>query len=215
MISDARPIPDWDAFQTLSAEDMILHEMIHSTTHLYSFGLKLAVDLFRIVRLQPDAPVSWEKVAEAANATRCPNAFWAPMAALVRDLPQCVPAPPEFLALVPAARNLQRMRMVAQKRLFTATDDADKMNPFTRNGIFLLLHKGPVSRARYLVDLLSGDAAESRKTAMNGDGGQSWKRLPSHLKNALHDLQAYRRAIKQAPAESCRSQVESDPLKAI
>lgn len=83
---------------------------------------------------------------------------------------------------------------LAFKRLFSATDHADEMNPFTRNGIFLLLHDGPISRLRYLAELSHGDAAESRRAAMGAQENQSWKTLPTHLRSAWHDLQAYRRA---------------------
>ncbi len=202
MAADAMPISGWSAYHTLSPEDMILHEAVHSTTHLYSFGLKLAVDIFRINRLAKQAAdctpaepggIDWQSISDRVATTRCPDAFWVPTMALDRGLPGLLPIPHDFLAKSPADRRSKRMRLVAGKRLFTATDNADAMNPFTRNGIFLLLHNGPVSRLRYLAEIAHGDAAESRRAAM-ATGSQSWKHLPAHLRSAWHDLQAYRRA---------------------
>ncbi len=201
MSADARPLPGWSPFFTLSPEDMLLHEVIHSTTHLYSFGLKLAIDIFRIQRLVAgdnslSAAIDWQTVISRANATHCPMAFWIPLVALSRGLAGQLPVPPEVLDQAPHGERFRRLGLVAYKRLFTATDDADKMNPFTRNGIFLMLHNGTISRLRYLAELTRDDAAESRRTHLGSSGGQGWRNLKTHLRHAWLDLRTYRRAIK-------------------
>lgn len=198
MAGRAVAVSGYDAFATLSPADMILHEAIHSTTHLYSFGMKLAVDMHRIMRLAQvmGTPIDWDALASAANATRCPRAFWAPLVALQQGIGAQLPVDASLFSHAPTTEQFRRMTIVASKRIFTATDDADQMNPFTRNGIFLLLHNSPVGAARYLVELSRGDAAESRRTALGGSGGQSWKNLRNHLRNAWLDLNAFRRAIR-------------------
>jgi len=198
MAADMQPLRCWPSFSTLSAEDMIVHEAIHCTTHLYSFGLKLAVDIFRIVQLAEMAgnTIDWQKIADRTGRTRCPRAFWVPVAALHQGLGDQSPFPPEFMNRAPKDERQRRMNLVAYKRLFSAVDKADEMNPFTRNGIFLMLHDGPINRLRYLAELSRGDAAESRRTAMQGRGGQSYKNLKRHLRSAWMDLKQYRRAVR-------------------
>lgn len=198
MADAALPIAGWSHFATLSPADMILHEAVHSTTHLYSYGMKLAYDLFRISRWAAHSSIAVDAgaIALCANVTHCPLAFWAPVIALGKGLPGSIPIVNDLLAHAPTGDKSRRVSIIAFRRLFTATDDADEMNPFTRNGIFLLMHDGLFARLRYVGELTRGDAAESRRTAMNSSGRQSWKNLRSHLRNAWIDLKAYRRAIR-------------------
>jgi hypothetical protein len=75
-------------------------------------------------------------------------------------------------------------------------ENVDEMNPFTRNGIFLLLFDNTYRRLQYLVSLSTGQAAESRKTALAGGGNQGRANLPQHLKSALRDWRRFRRATR-------------------
>jgi MoaA/NifB/PqqE/SkfB family radical SAM enzyme len=196
--------PDADALQNLvpvsdkypifapSREAMLLHEAMHNTTHMFSHGLKLAFDVSRIVRL---GAVDWSRLAELARATRCPRAFWAPLRVVARTLNlQGIPA--EFLHAAVNDGRQRRIELVASKRLFSETGTTDTMNPFSRNAVFLLLFDGVVQRARYLANLTTGSAAESRRTALSSGAGQGLSQLPSHLRMALRDWRNYRRATR-------------------
>lgn len=187
MLRRTIPVSGWTHYHTLSLEDMVLHEAIHSTTHLWSFGLKLARDLQRIAALagRHSMRVQWDSIASDAAGSAAPLAFWAPLGALHRSLVDAVsPLPPEFLALAPAGRRLDNAIHTAARRAFTATDDAAALNPFVRNGIFLRLMDWR-SRSGYVRQWLGASAAESRRAALGSAGATSWKHLPAQLFEAL------------------------------
>ncbi|MGI8908691.1 MAG: nucleotidyltransferase family protein [Candidatus Sumerlaeaceae bacterium] len=173
-------------------EAMILHEGIHTTTHMFSHGLKLAFDLARILRVRQ---IEWNEVEEMAAGTKCPRAFWTPVRVLARELPQ-LQIPDEFLGRAPADGRQQRLELIAGKRLFSEIESAEAMNPFSRNAIFLMLFDSVFRRAGYLVSLATGPAAESRRAAFSGRGQQAIGSLPEHLKLALRDWRSYRRATR-------------------
>src|SRR3546814_8384066 len=80
------------------------------------------------------------------RSTRTDTLF--PYTTLFRSMPGLLPIPAELWTLAPRGKRWERMKLVASKRLFTAIDNAEEMNPFTRNGIFLLLHDNSISRIR-------------------------------------------------------------------
>lgn len=198
MFKEALGLGGWSQYQTLSPEHMALHELVHATSHLYSFGFKLALDLHRINNYAAELgqTVDWQRVCDLADRTYCPNAFYVPLATVLRGMPGRAGIPVDITSRLPKSKHFRRMQLIAHKRLFTATDNAEQMNPFTRNGIFILLHNNLLTRARYLAMLSTGTAAESRRTHLGSDGGQSWKNLRTHLKAAWLDLKAYRRATR-------------------
>jgi hypothetical protein len=174
---------------------MILHEALHCTSHLWSFGLKLAWDVSRIQRLaaQTGAPesaaaaITWARLPSLADSTRSPLSFWAPVLALHENLPSTVqPFPEALICGAQSSRFTHRATSLAQSRMFSATEDAAALNPFTRNAIFLSLFQG--QRVHYLRELLTGSAAESRRSALASSGQQSWKQLPAHLYRACKSL---------------------------
>ena len=174
------------------AEAMLLHEGIHTTTHLYSHGLKLAYDISRLLR---STEVNWDGLAELVAQTKCPRAFWAPIRLVAKNL-AAVGIPEDFIKRAPGDRRQRRVELVASKRMFSVAETADAMNPFSRNAIFLMLFDSIGRRVGYLAGLTSGTAAESRRTALAGNGRQGLGEIPGHLRVALRDWRNYRRATK-------------------
>lgn len=198
----AIPIAGWPAFFALHPTDMILHEAVHCTSHLWSFGLKLAHDIARIQQLaarpaiaqansEPAPQIEWALLPQLAESTHCPQAFWAPILSLQTMLTPLLPFPEPLMIHAPCTRASVRATNVARRRMFQPVEDADTLNPFVRNAVFLSLFKG--QRTRYLHELLSGSAAESRQTALTSGGGQGWKELPTHLLSACKELLIRRR----------------------
>lgn len=175
-----------------AAEAMLLHEAMHTTTHLFSHGLKLAFDTARILR---SYEVDWSRVATLANGTKCPRACWTPLRVLSSYIPE-LGIPAEALGAAAAGRRQQRLELIASRRLFSAFESTDAMNPFSRNAIFLMLFDGLMRKGAYLASLTTGSAAESRRTAMNSGGGQAYSQLGSHFRSALRDWRSYRRATR-------------------
>lgn len=186
----ATPIPGWPCYQALSPTDMVLHEAVHCTSHLWSFGMKLAWDLQRISRLPGE--IHWSTLPGFAHKTDFPMAFWAPVLALTGALPpHTLPMPPDFITSVQSSTKYQKTQRLASARTFTATDNAEALNPFLRNILFLSLMSWP-KRASYLTYLFSPEASESRRTALSASGGQSWRQLPRHISKAWQQWRGMR-----------------------
>jgi hypothetical protein len=190
MIQARIPAPGLPGLFTLSPEGMIFHEVIHSATHLFAYGVKCALDVMRIQRLFNT--IEWDTVAQFAWMSGCPRAFWAPFRSLVNGLEGLMPIPDSIMSQAPDDSRQRRIEMLATRRLFTATENPDEMNPFTRNGIFLWMFDGIAPRIRYVAGLFDKETAESRRSALSRPGGQNVTQLKQHLRRAAADWRSYR-----------------------
>lgn len=189
-LSNLLPLGD-APYRVLPAEEMLLHVVMHNTTHLFTHGLKCAYDVLRILDLWPQP--NWELLTGLIAKTRCPRAFWVPATLLNRELGIGFPA--QFMANAPCDVRERRLELVAASRIFVNCESADELNPFTRNGIFLLMFDSLLARTRYIANLSGGEAAASRKTAMAKLENQSWNSMPRHLRQAWSDFRRFRRAV--------------------
>ncbi len=182
LLRDAVVIPGWPAFSVFSPVGMVLHEAVHCTSHLWSFGMKLPLDLHRIVRLS--GSIDWTALHTLVRATYFPAAFWSSMSAILDALPQdALPTPPDYGQHIPADARTAAGRRLASARLLTACDNADALNPVVRNLAYLKM-MGWSERLDYIRYLRSPEATVPRRTALGAGGGQSWKKLPAHLLDA-------------------------------
>ncbi|MBX7245869.1 MAG: nucleotidyltransferase family protein [Candidatus Sumerlaeaceae bacterium] len=193
LLARAQPVPGKAPLFTLDGEGNLLHLGIHATAHFFSHGLKHGMDVFRVLRHFGN--LDWEYIANAANHSACPRAFWTPMRVLNEDLKLGLPA--ELLARGPNDQRQKRLDLVAGNRLFVAAEKAYDLNPITRNGLFLMMFDSWMGRLRYVAEWAGGDTAEARRNAMETQPGQAVSQLPRYLRQSLADWRRYRGAVRK------------------
>jgi hypothetical protein len=157
--------------------------------------LKSAWDLLWICNRFPE--LDWGRLAGWLKATALARGFWVPVRVLTEEL--SLPLPAEFLRHAPDDRRQIKLEMIARQRLFSTLEGPFDMNPFTKNGVFLLLHDSGMSRVRYLVSLGGGNLAESRASARKNHRSQSFQQMWAQLREAFWQLRQYQRlAARQA-----------------
>jgi hypothetical protein len=86
--------------------------------------------------------------------------------------------------------------------MFAALETAFELNPFSKNGFFMMLHDSPVGRARHLASLLGHEERESRRASarvlrrVNSSGHSS--RLGFQLRQGVAQWRAFKRAVASA-----------------
>ena len=193
MLAQARPLPQgcWSSLATLSLEGMVLHCLMHTTTHLFAQGGKAGWDVAFLVR-HAGAAFDWQAVARWAAASRVPRAFWAPARVVAEELD--LPLPADLFAAGPTDGRQRQLELIARRRLFGPAESADEINPLSRTAVFLLLHDGLPRRLGYLAWLLGPEAGESRRTARKRAVTQRLSSLPAHLRQALVQYRHFRSA---------------------
>lgn len=180
------------SLETLDAEGMLVHTLVHASTHVFTHGLKTAWDVAYLVDRE-GASLDWDRLRRWAEATRVPRAFWTPARVLTAALD--LPLPHGLLASAPADRRQRQLEIIAQRRLFSAFEGAFELNPFSRTAVFLMMHDGPVRRAAYLLWLLRSEAAAARRSARRTTTTQRWRDMPQQLGEAAAQWRQYRTAI--------------------
>ncbi|HUK42378.1 MAG TPA: hypothetical protein VLX11_15085, partial [Candidatus Acidoferrales bacterium] len=193
MLAHVRPIEGNHLF-TLDPEGFLLHAGIHASTHLFSYGLKTAWDIFWALQCFPD--LDWGRLARWVGACRMARGFWVPMRVLCRELE--MPVPVKFLSRAPADRRQQKLETIARHLLFSSLEGAFDLNPISKNGVFLLLHNSWINGARYLLSLAGQEAAEARRSAREMAPSQALAQLPHQFREAISHWRAYRRALARA-----------------
>lgn len=193
MLAAARPLPQggWSSLATLSPEGMVLHCLMHTTTHLFAQGGKAGWDVAFLVQHAGPA-FDWQVVASWAAACRVPRAFWAPARVVAEELD--LPMPADVFAAAPTDRRQRQLEVIARRRLFGPAESADEMNPLSRTAVFLMLHDGLSRRLGYLAWLLGPEAGESRRTARKRSVAQRLSSLPAHLRQAIVHYRHFRSA---------------------
>ena len=181
MLAHARPVDGLDPFYTLNPEGLLLHAGVHASAHLFSHGLKTAWDLLWICSRFPE--LEWDQLARWVKACRLPRGFWVPVRVLAREL--SIPLSGEFLRQAPLDRRQLNLENIARHRLFSALEGPFDLNPFSKTGVFLLLHDSWIGRVRYLAALREEKAAEARSNARLHDPSQSFHRVIRQVPEAL------------------------------
>jgi hypothetical protein len=183
MLAQSRPVDGLDPLRTLSPEGLLLHAGVHASAHLFSNGLKAAWDLLWISSRFPE--LEWDLLARWIGVSRLPRGFWVPVRVLAQEL--SIPLPLEFLRRAPVDRRQLKLETIARHRLFSALERPFELNPFSRNGVFLLFHDSWLGWVRYLT-------AEARDTVRLRHPSQSLQRVCRQLPEALSQWRRYRRA---------------------
>jgi len=197
MVALARPIAGLDSLSTLDPQGMLLHALVHSTAHLFSLGLRAAWDAAWILRTFPNADLS--QLHGWVNESRMPRAFWVP-AGLIHSQ-QIVALPTTLMNGVPSDGRQRRLERVARARMFAALETAFELNPFSKNGFFMMLQDSPVGKARHLASLLGHDERESRRASarmlrrVDASGHSSG--IGFQLRQGVAQWRAFKRAVAQ------------------
>ncbi len=176
MLARAQPLGPLERLDTLDAEGLLLHAMVHCSQNVFSHGLRAAWDVLAILRMSPE--LDWDRLARWVSATRVPRGFWVPTAVLARELG--LPVPPDFLRGAPRDALQRDLEAIARRRLFRVAERVGELDPFSRNAVLLLLHDSFRARARYLGTLCRWAAVRPRgrrrAPAPSSPGGQDFAR---------------------------------------
>ena len=197
MLAHARPVDGMDPLDTLDPEGFLLHAGMHASTHLFTHGLKTAWDLRWVLKRFEE--LDWDRLTSWVQASRMPRGFWVPVRVLCRELE--IPIPLEFLARAPVDRRQRKLETIARARLFSAMEGVFDLNPFSKTGVFLLLHDSWRGWGRYLASLVGREAAEARRSARHNVPAQAFPRLPQQFRQAWFHWQQYRRALARTTAD--------------
>ena len=191
MLAHASPVDGLNPLCTLNPAGLLLHAGMHASSHLFSCGLKTAWDLLWICSRFPE--LEWDTLARWVKASRLPRGFWVPVRVLSQEL--SIPPPLEFLQQAPVDRRQLNLETIARHRLFSAVEGPFDLNPFSKTGVFLLLHDSWIGRVRYLAALREGKAAESRANARQHHPSQSFHQMWRQLREALLQWRRYQRSL--------------------
>jgi hypothetical protein len=193
MLGRARPLALAETFDTLDAEGLLLHAVIHCSQSCFSHGLRTGWDILQILRT--NSGLDWDRLARWVAATRAPRGFWVPAAVLARELG--LPLPPDFLRQVPRDALERELETVAGRRLFRVAERTGELDPLSRNALLLLLHDSLRARVRYLGTLGHWAAIRPRGRAPAGPRQSG----VGPLRQAWRHFRQYRRAVARAVAD--------------
>jgi hypothetical protein len=120
-----------------------------------------------------------------------------PLAVLSRELG--LPLPDDFLRQVPRDALERDLETMAGRRIFRVTERTGELDPFSRNGMLLLLHDSLGARVRYLGAL--GRWAVGRPRGRPTLGGSPPSAV-GPLRQAWRHFRLYRRAVARAAADA-------------
>jgi hypothetical protein len=195
MLGRSRPLALAEGFDALDAEGLLLHAVVHCSQSCFSHGLRAAWDVLAILRMEPG--VDWDRLARWVRQTRAPRGFWVPLAVLSRELG--LPLPDDFLRQVPRDALERDLETMAGRRIFRVTERTGELDPFSRNGMLLLLHDSLGARVRYLGAL--GRWAVGRPRGRPTPGGSPPSAV-GPLRQAWRHFRLYRRAVARAAADA-------------
>jgi hypothetical protein len=181
----------------LGPEGFLLQAGVHASTHLFTHGLKTAWDLRWVLKRFEE--LDWDRLTGWVQVSRMPRGFWVPVRVLCRELE--IPIPLEFLARAPVDRRQRQLETIARARLFSAMEGVFDLNPFSKTGVFLLLHDSWRGWGRYLAFMVGREAAEARRSARHHAPAQAFPRLPQQFRQAWFHWQQYRRALARTTAD--------------
>jgi MoaA/NifB/PqqE/SkfB family radical SAM enzyme len=180
---------------TLDAEATLLHAVVHCTSHLFAHGFKTAWDIAQCRRSED---FDWERLQGWVAAMDIPRAFWTPFNALRREL--AIHVPSRFSDQPLRDAKQLRLETIARRRIFSASEAAEEVNPFSKNAVFVMMCDSPVTRARVLFSLFRRDAAEARTSNWEYMAEQSATPLTTELRTQLFEAWRQWRDYRQVIA---------------
>ncbi|MEO8577611.1 MAG: nucleotidyltransferase family protein [Gemmatimonadales bacterium] len=196
MLKRSRPVAHLPSISTLDPEGMMLHALVHSTAHLYSYGLRAAWDCAWLLERFPAVDIN--RLLEWVGSLAMPRSFWVPARVLGKET---VSFPRGLMQHAPSDERQRRLERVAEVRLFSALEGAFDLNPISKNGFFLMLYDSVLGRARHLTSLLGHDEREARRSAAerarkaDPDGNHS--AISIQIRQGMNHWRQYQRAASR------------------
>lgn len=160
MLGRTKPLSDLPALSTLDTEGMILHALVHSSAHVFSYGLRAAWDVVWL--LERFSSIDGVVLGKWVRQLAMPRSFWVPAQVVFKSFGQL---PVALMEGVPRDDRQHRLQRVADLRMFSAIENAFELNPISKNGFFLILHDSTFGRARHVAALFRPEERESRRSA--------------------------------------------------
>ena len=136
--------PELPNLHTLDAESMLLHCAVHTTSHFFSHGLKMAWDMRWISN--HCAPIDWDRLRQLVRQLPIENSFWLPTCILASELPLGIAD--QFRRLAPKPLAAQRLESAARRRLFQSLQTGTSISKSRRYGMLFLLCNNHRQRLR-------------------------------------------------------------------
>jgi hypothetical protein len=187
LLTDRLPVSEWPSLDTMGAEALAFHAVVHTSSSFYSYGLKAAWDLRVLAEAYPE--LDWARLARWARTLPAPRAFWVPMGLLARELN--VGVPETLLRLAPPDGGGRRLERVAAERLFRATDAFADLDAATKAGMMLLMHHSLKGKAHYVAAKLWWRGS---RPATWGDAIRRARRADL-VRQAWRNFRRYRRSV--------------------
>jgi hypothetical protein len=163
---------------------MMLHALMHCAAHLFGCGLKAAWDVAWLLEREPNLDA--DRVRSWADRCAMPAGFYLP-AKVIRDSLD-VAIPSKLLERLPNEPRFGPLERVVRLRLFLAMEGAYELNPVTKHGIFLMLHRSWRGRALHVASLFAPHERESRAQA-----GSISPKLSTQIRESAASWKKYRR----------------------
>ncbi len=160
MLARAQNIPGFTALRALSPEGMILHSLVHCTAHLFDGGLKAAWEIEWLRERYPT--IDWNLIGDWADQSAVPAAFYLPAKVLRTSLGLSIPS--VLLGRAPHSPRFAALERLILSRMFATFHNPQEINPFTKNGVFLVMQTKWRSRMMQLVLLAGRESGEARAT---------------------------------------------------
>ena len=195
MLSRSMPIEGAyaDVFSALDFEGRMLHAGMQSASHLFSCGLRTAWDLRWILTQSPS--LDWDRLAHWIEVSRVPRGCWTAVGVLAEALE--LPIPKEVLRRCPADTRQKKLNTIARHLLFTAYDQPQDVNPFSKVGVLLLLQDSWASRIGYLAALTRPETVDVHTEANGRSASQGPTKLLPQIREAWLNWRGYRITLEQ------------------
>ena len=184
MASSARALQhtDWHGLSVLSPEAMLMHSVMHTAKHLWTHGLKTALDCLWILENAPD--FNWSQVALWVRKCEMKPGFMATATVLNDELSLHFPA--DFLEIAPRDRRQKKLENLARRHLFGVRPVANEEEAGRRRVLYALMSNSKREHFRCAVSILA------RRTVLQSSKKNSDKSVFARAKKLHSSWQAWR-----------------------
>ena len=191
MLAHAEPLPQYKSLSTLDAEGTILHAMMHCASHVFGCGLKSAWDTAWALDRKPDIDVA--RLKSWIDSCAMPAGFYVPASVIRETLGVDIPV--ELTDQHAHGSRFDALARVLRQRMFISMEDTSELNPFSKHGIFLLLHTTWKGRALHMSSLFANEERESRAASKKSSGART---LTQQLRESRQQLDGFRKTLAAA-----------------
>ena len=191
MLARAMALPQYKSLSTLDAEGTMLHAMMHCASHVFGCGLKTAWDVSWVLDRNPDIDVA--RLKKWIDACAMPAGFYVP-ASIIRDT-LGVPIPAALAYPHPQDSRFEALIRVLRQRMFIAMEDTAELNPFSKHGMFMLLHTSWKGRALHVSSLFGNGERESRAASRKSQRSRTFSQ---QVRESREQFNGFRKTLAAA-----------------